>query len=93
MRGVERGGLGEHGVILTRRAQGAGAADELHAQALLDFLHLAELDVADLAGGIDVRAAAGTEVDAANLNQTQRWRIQPSGSLRTPAVTACSGVT
>ncbi len=69
----------EEGVVAAGGADGAEAADEFDAPAVADFFHAAEQDRADLAGAADVGAAAGVELDALHLNDSEgafaRWEL------------------
>ena len=71
MRRETRRRFGQGLEIVPRRADRAQAADEFHAHSLFHLFGLAQQDRTNLPCTAHVSAAAGVEVEVANVDQTQ----------------------
>ena len=69
--GEEGGGFGERGEVAAGGGYGALSGDEFDAPSLADFFGLAQQDAADLSGLVDVRAAAGAEIEVVDVDEAQ----------------------
>ena len=71
MGGEKPGCFGQRGEVAARSGDRALPGDEFHAPSLTDSFGLAQQDACDLAGLADVCAAAGGEIEVADVDQPQ----------------------
>src|SRR3954471_10384697 len=69
--GEQRSGFGKRGEIAASGGYSALSGDEFYAPSLADFFSFTQQDASDLAGLVDVRAAAGADVQVVDVDEAE----------------------